>query len=137
MFTAQVFTLFLNSSAPPQLAIIQGVITSNGKSSEDSVVPLQVEISSLARFTVTFFELDGVTPLDPTTVTIYYEGPDGTPHDQTWPGNVTRNSEGVFYFDIEPEVSGNWYFKGEGSGGVEACTPDILFQVRPSIFLAG
>lgn len=83
-----------------------------------------------------FTQADGVTPVDPTTVTLIYLDPNGKKTTVAM-GDLTKLSTGVFTSTINANVSGVWLYKFQGTGNVEVTTPDTPFQVNPSQLLPG
>lgn len=100
---------------------------------------IQIEEKTLVRFSVAFTEQDEVTPIDPSVVTLYYIGPnDVSQQSEQYPGNVVKDSVGNYHFDVDVEDDvGDWYSKWQATGAVELTTPDVLFQVRASMFTLG
>lgn len=71
---------------------------------------------------------------DPDTLTLILDSPDDAGIEYVWPsGEVTRESEGLFYFDIiSPSADGWWNYKWVSTGEVAGATDDIKFWVKPS-----
>jgi len=86
-----------------------------------------------ATFTV------GVTPTDPTTITVRVKKPDGTVTvigpvaGATGGSGIVRVSAGVFKTDITLDDAGYWFFRAEGTG-VAAATEESHAIVDPSEF---
>lgn len=92
------------------------------------------QIDSLVRLTSSFMDADGVTPVDPTTITLYVRAPDGVV--TTYDGSVmTKENIGVYYLDIETTQVGPWIYKFQGSGNCDISSNDTYFQVAESAVL--
>jgi len=58
---------------------------------------------------------------DPTTITLKVKNPAGTTSTYTY-GNaeVYKESTGIYYKDIIPDIVGNWYYDFAGAGALVA-----------------
>jgi len=94
------------------------------------------EIDTLVQLTSNFTLGDGVTPIDPTTVTLYIKDPGD--NETVVPGDLlTHVSTGVFGYDVNVNVSGWWTYKFQGAGNIEVTSPDTRFLVNASILIPG
>lgn len=89
------------------------------------------DLDTIVELTVAFTAQDGVTPVDPTNVTIYVWAPDGS---QTEYNAPTKVSTGVYAQDVLVGQVGPWIYKGQGTGTVDVTTIDTYFQVRQTAF---
>ncbi len=94
------------------------------------------QIDTLVTFSTVFTLEDGVTPIDPTTVTLYYVAPDGTQTEVTG-GPINHPSTGNFNYDVSLTQSGIWIYKWQGSGNVEITSPDTYVAVQESVPIPG
>ena len=81
-----------------------------------------------------FTDLLGIT-VDPTSVVLAVERPDGTRLAYGWPspgadGLLTKESVGRFYIDLIITQSGKWWWSLTGAGTVVATTGDSEFWAR-------
>jgi hypothetical protein len=96
------------------------------------------EIDTLVNLQATFTLADGVTPADPTTVTVYVRNPAGTLLTYTYAaGDVTRTSAGSYAYSLYCAASGKWSYKWQGAGAIEVTSPDTAFQVNRSTLIPG
>lgn len=90
-------------------------------------------VNDLVRIETNFQNVDG-TALDPTTVTLLTMSPSGTETTYTYAdGEVTRESAGVYYYDLTPDESGRWAWRWQttGSGTTMAYEGSIVVQYSP------
>ena len=81
-----------------------------------------------ARFTIN----DILT--DPTTVTLKIRNLSGVVGTYTYAlAQVTKSATGVYYKDISLNLSGEWFYRWEGTGTVEAASETYL-DVKDSEF---
>jgi hypothetical protein len=80
--------------------------------------------------------LIGGATVDPITVTLYIGDPTGTVTTVAM-GDLTHVSVGVWTYNINADISGDWTYKFQGTGNVEVTSPDIAFTVRASKVIAG
>lgn len=86
---------------------------------------------TLVKLSTTFTGVDGVTPVDPTTVTLYVKTPDGVVAAYTG-GEITQTGVGLFEYELITDQIGPWIYKWQGTGACEITSPDIYFQVVDS-----
>jgi hypothetical protein len=78
------------------------------------------DIGDVVRVTCTFTNGAGANT-DPTTVTLKVKTPAQVTTPYTWAlGTVTRSAVGIFYKDISLTMSGEWFYRFEGTGAVES-----------------
>ena len=72
---------------------------------------------------------------DPTVITFKYKKPDGTVITLVYETDteLKRDSAGIYYIDIDVDLSGQWYYRFEGTGTVKAAS-ESRFQVKVSEF---
>lgn len=87
------------------------------------------DLGSAVLLTATFTGQDGVTPADPTTVTLRVKDPNGV---ETTP-TATKMSTGVYEYTFTPLVAGVWFYRFEGAGVVTAVM-ESNFVVAASMF---
>lgn len=76
--------------------------------------------------------------IDPTEVQIFVKDPNGGILDYTTlDGTVIRQSAGHYTFTFEPDISGTWTYKWQGTGLAPATSPDTTFTVNASALIAG
>jgi hypothetical protein len=85
----------------------------------------------------TFTEADGVTPIDPGTVTLRILTPDGVLTSYVGMPPLTMVSPGVYTYNFITAQSGLHSYKWQGEDGVDVTTPDIQFTVAASLLIAG
>lgn len=96
------------------------------------------QLETQVLLTMRFFQADGVTPADPSTVTLRILTPDGAVASYSYAGgDIVRVSAGVYTYQLETTQSGRWLYKWQGDGSLEVASPDITFLVAPSAVLAG
>lgn len=80
------------------------------------------------------FEIAG-TPTDPTGVIVRYRDPLGVIVVKTYNTDpeVKRSGAGQYYIEIPVTVSGEWYYRFEGTAAPQA-TAESSFWVEPSKF---
>ena len=103
------------------------------------VAPNPYQLDTTVQLNGTFTEADGVTLVDPTTVTIAVQDPTGviTEYTVVTTPAVVRVSTGIYYLQIEPTISGVWIYKWQGAGVLNVTSPDTYFTVQPSVLIAG
>lgn len=84
-------------------------------------------LGTQVRITATF-TADG-TNKDPTTVTLYVQRPRTALSTIT---SVTRDSQGVYHYDVVLDRSGEWLYRWAGTGAVVAGSFDTPINVAPS-----
>jgi hypothetical protein len=94
------------------------------------------QLDTTIQLNTTFYQSDGVTPVDPSAVNLYIRDPTGAVTEYTG-GSITRVDVGVYTFALEPSMSGIWIYKWQGTGAVEITSPDVYFEVEPSAALTG
>jgi hypothetical protein len=71
---------------------------------------------------------------DPTTITVIYRTPSGTPGSSTYAssgvGGWTRTAPGVYAYDLPVTESGTWVYAFEGTGTVDTYRPST-FDILP------
>src|SRR5438132_612157 len=90
----------------------------------------------LVRFTATFVASGGVTS-DPSYVwhlNINGTGVRATHRYGLTPSAIVRAGTGAYYIDVDITIPGNWSYRWEGSGGLQAAVEDN-FNVRPTFHL--
>lgn len=93
------------------------------------------EVGALVRAAGAFTDADGVTAVDPSTVTLKYIAPDGTVVSWVYQtdSEVVRDSVGNFHADIPVAAPGTWRTRWEGMGAVVAAG-EREFRVKDSRF---
>ena len=97
------------------------------------------QLDTLIQLTGTFTGTDGVTPVDPTTVLLFVQTPDGivTEYTSGTTPAITKVSTGVYQFQIQVTQSGPWVYKWQGTGAVVITSPDVYFAVAQSAAISG
>ena len=88
------------------------------------------QIGDKVRLTATFTDLDNVAT-NPTAVILRLRSPDGTDTTPT----PTNTGAGVYIYDLDLNQSGVWRYRWEGTGTVQAASPDESIKVKSSIFV--
>jgi len=81
------------------------------------------------------FEDAAGTDVDPTAVAFKVETPAGVQSSKTLAANPTeviKDSTGNYHYDLSLNAEGDWFARVEGTGAVEAATPDTIIAVRAS-----
>lgn len=89
-------------------------------------------IGDLLRLKATFKDLSDVVA-DPTNVVLKVKNPSGTVTTYNYPGTITRESTGVYYYDFAVTVSGVHYFNWAGTGAYTAADENS-FSVVTTVF---
>jgi hypothetical protein len=79
----------------------------------------QYNIGDLLRLRATFKDIDG-NVADPTTVTLKVKNPASTITTYTYPGTISRESTGVYYYDFPVTAAGIHYYNWAGTGAYTA-----------------
>lgn len=74
------------------------------------------QVGDLVRITGTWTDADDVAT-DPSTVKAEYTDPTGNNTDLTVGGGITKSTTGVYYYDIDVDEAGTWYYRFYGEGG--------------------
>ena len=94
--------------------------------------PNSYDIGDGVRLKVTF-TVNAVNS-DPTTVTLRVKDPSGNIDVYTYAlVQVTKSAVGIYYKDIFIDESGEWFYRWEGTGAVEAAD-ESYFDVDVSEF---
>jgi len=92
------------------------------------------EVGDLVRITGTFTNAAGAN-VDPTIVRGKYKDPSGNAATESSP---TNSAVGVYYFDIDVDEAGIWYYRFEGESAAPASTAqganESYFNVSSSQF---
>lgn len=76
--------------------------------------------------------------VDPNEVQIFIKDPAGAIIDYTTlDGTVVRQAAGHYTFTFEPDQSGTYTYKWQGTGTAAATSPDTTFTVNSSALIAG
>jgi hypothetical protein len=71
---------------------------------------------------------------DPTTVALTVRAPDGTETSESYnPGDIVKDSTGVYHLDLEVDAAGLWAWKWTGTGAV-AGIDEGTFTVEETLF---
>ena len=98
-------------------------------------IPSTYEQKAQVRCTGTFTDVDSGLPVDPTVVIFKVLAPDGTITTLTYgvDADLKRSSTGVYYVDLDADLSGDWYYRFESTGSGKA-GGEASFQVLGSEF---
>lgn len=86
-------------------------------------------IGNIARLSCTFTDDTG-TAVDPTTITVQYQSPQGTTTTQT----PIRDSVGAYHYDLALTQPGTYRYRFIGTGIVTAQSEDRRFEVPDPSF---
>lgn len=91
-------------------------------------------LGALVRLSAAFTDQAGL-PDDPTTVLFKTKSPAGLVSNYAWPTDVlvVRDAAGLFHVDITADEVGNWCYRSEGAGDVQAASEGD-FDVDESCF---
>jgi hypothetical protein len=76
-------------------------------------------IGDLLRIRATFTDIAGAVA-DPTNVTLKVKAPSGTITTYTYPGTVSKESNGIYYYDFPVTASGVHFYNWAGTGAYTA-----------------
>lgn len=93
---------------------------------------MNYDIGDLVRLMVTFQNSTG-TYVDPSTLILLIQLPDGTKLQRDYPGQVTKTATGQFQYDYLAAASGVHYFRWEGTGTGQGAA-ESEFEVNESVF---
>jgi hypothetical protein len=75
--------------------------------------------------------------VDPFLVTLYILDPTGLESTVNYPGAVSKASQGHYFYQLTPSISGTWTYKWKASGSAVATSPDTTFTINASALIAG
>lgn len=97
-------------------------------------MPNGYDRGDLVRLSAAFLNASGV-PGDPSSITLLTIDPSTTRATYAFgTASVTRATVGAYYMDITPNVTGQWGYRWEGTGGVQAVA-ETIFAVNPTFKL--
>jgi hypothetical protein len=88
----------------------------------------------IVRLTANFTDINN-TVADPTNITLRIKQPDASVAMYSYPGDVTKDSTGIYHFDFAITEAGDHYYRFEGSGSVTTAA-ETLFHVYKSNILS-
>lgn len=94
------------------------------------------ELDTLVQLASAFTAADGVTPIDPATVTLYIRDPTGAETTVAM-GSLTHAGTGIWTYQQACSISGVWLYKFQGAGNVQVTSPDTPFFVEASRLIPG
>ncbi len=75
----------------------------------------------LIRLRATFVSTDLSTPADASSIFAMVQNPYGTVATYAFSsGSIVRSGVGGYWLELTPSMAGNWYYRWEASGGVQA-----------------
>ncbi len=74
------------------------------------------EVGDLVRITGTWTD-SASSAVDPTTVLAEHTDPSGNNTALTVGGGITKDSTGIYYYDIDVDEAGTWIYRFYGQGG--------------------
>jgi hypothetical protein len=66
-------------------------------------------------------------------VTLRIKQPDATIVVHNYPGDIMRDGTGAYHYDLAIGESGDWYYRFEGTGAVEAASETLFHVYRSNI----
>lgn len=92
-------------------------------------------VGDTVRLAVNWQNEDG-TDLDPATdVTLTTFSPSGTETEYTYSDNdITRESAGDYYIEVEPDQSGRWHYRWEATGLGTNRVIEGSFVIQSTVF---
>ncbi|HUY68594.1 MAG TPA: hypothetical protein VMV79_04770 [Alphaproteobacteria bacterium] len=88
------------------------------------------DCGDVVRLSADFSDIGG-TLADPSAITLRVKQPDATVAVYTYPSDVMRDGAGAYHYDLSISEPGDWYYRFEGSGAVQAAS-ESLFHVYKS-----
>lgn len=85
----------------------------------------QYPVETTVRLSVTFTDRLTNTPADPTTVTLTVTVPGVGPTVIT--SGIVNDSVGVYHYDLDVNVQGQWMCRWQGTGAVVASSGNSVF----------
>jgi len=93
----------------------------------------QIIQGNLRRIKATFKDINS-NLVDPTTVTIKVRpGKDAATISYVYPGVITRDGLGVFYYDLTLNTPGTWSYQVISTGAVVTTSKIFHFDVVPAV----
>jgi hypothetical protein len=97
------------------------------------------DLYDLVRVVATFVGTDGVTPADPSTIVLLVKDASGIVASYLYTGgagggSITRVGTGAYARDLTVNVTGSWFYRWQGTGGIQAAEEWTLY-VRRSFIL--
>jgi len=90
------------------------------------------DCGDVVRVTASFTDISS-NPADPTGVTLRVKQPDATMNVHTYPGDITKDGTGIYHFDLSITESGDWYYRFEGTGAVQAAAETLFHVYRSNV----
>lgn len=100
----------------------------------DSLMAINIQdLGDLVRLESEFRDLELDTLMDPTVVKLSIREPDGTLVTLTYgvDASIIRSSLGIYYYDLDCDQSGDWYYRWWSTGTGQAAE-ERHFTVRPA-----
>lgn len=72
---------------------------------------------------------------DPSALELIVRPPSGSPTTYTYPGgdgSIVRAAQGSYYFDLTPEIPGQWSYRWIATGNFAGATDQLFFTVGSS-----
>lgn len=95
------------------------------------------QIDSTLLFAANFTAISNGALVDPTTVTLFLQPPNGPEQQFSFPGVVTKIGVGQYSYAFTPAASGTWTYNWQGTGAVAVTLGDKQFAIAPSITIPG
>jgi hypothetical protein len=95
------------------------------------------EIDTSIRLNGEFINAITGVYIDPALVTLYTIDPTGLISIVNYPGAVSKASQGHYFYQLTPIISGTWSYKWQASGTAVATSPDTTFTVNASALIPG
>jgi hypothetical protein len=89
------------------------------------------QVDTLIQLGVTFYNTALNVPADPLTVALFVEDPTGVVTEIAT-NLLVRTGVGAYYSNFMPTMPGEWVYKWQVTGNVEATSRDTRFYVKAS-----
>jgi hypothetical protein len=90
------------------------------------------DCGDVVRLTAAFTDISN-NPADPSSITLRVKQPDATVVVHNYPGDIAKDSTGVYHFDLSISESGDWYYRFEGTGTVQAASETLFHVYRSNV----
>jgi hypothetical protein len=98
----------------------------------------QYDRGDLVRVVASFVGTDGVTPANPSMIHLLVKSPDGSVATYRFgaPGaSIIQVGSAAYARDLDVSQVGSWYYRWEGTGGVQAADEWALVVTRSQFYL--
>lgn len=86
----------------------------------------------VVRLSSAFTDING-TAADPSGVTLRLKQPDATVSVYSYPGTLSKDGTGVYHYDVSILQSGDYFYRFEGTGAVQAASESVFHVYKSNI----